>query len=110
MDEARSEYLESLKHNQLYLTSSIPVEVTGKRGNYVASWLEGGVEGEGTSVEAAIEDLREEIVKLYFELRGKAHNKKQEQKWHSLCYFVSEVNRSRRLPGEDDDNNGPIFG
>lgn len=111
MDEARSEYLESLKHKKVYLTSSIPVEVTGKRGNYVASWLEGSVEGEGASVEEAMNDLRKEIVDLYFSLRNRALDKKQEQQWQSLCYFIAEFNKGRRMPGEEDDGGtGPIFG
>ena len=66
-----SEYLSSLKSPELGLRSPLPLEITGSRGNFVATWLEGSIEGEGATREAAVEDCRLAVIDRFKELRSK---------------------------------------
>ena len=98
--------------------------------NFVATWAEGGVEGEGKTRDEAVDDCRAEIVKRYKHLRdrlakGARLMGRDEQQWQSMLHFIGEARRGaiyKPAPGEeyqtstagsspeDEDYKGPIFG
>ncbi len=119
----QSEYLETLEDTELHLDSPLPLELAGGGSNWVATWIETGIEGEGDSREAAIDDARKAILKRYRELEKKLKNSErlrveEEIAWVSMCHYIVNVGRGRVRPGEeftvgtsrDDDYKGPVFG
>lgn len=118
-----SYYLESLEDTELHLDSPLPMELSGGGQNWVASWLEGNLEGEGTSKENSIKDCRQIILTRYRDLekriRGSERLKTEDETvWISLCHYIINVSRGRLRPGEEFEANsytskdykGPIFG
>jgi len=116
-------YLEDLEDKELYLDSPLPLELSGGGQNWVASWMETGIEGEGKSREAAVNDARKQILKRYRSLEErlrKAERLKTEDEtaWVSMCHYIVNAARGRTRPGEefsvgsarDKDYKGPIFG
>lgn len=120
-----SEYLRTLGDSEIYLDAPLPLEITGSDGNYVASWLEGKIEGEGATRYAAVEDARTALVETYKRLRQKVRNGSnlqtlEDQQWTSMLHFVGEARsgmRYKTAPGEDyspgrdeEEYKGPFFG
>lgn len=119
MNKGRSVYLDKLKHAHLFLDSPLPLEITGSGENYVASWLETGIEGEGSTEELAIDDCRNEIINEYLKLQAAVANlsEKQELTWAAMSHYIGDARkRSNAKPhlGEeymaDDKDKGPVFG
>jgi hypothetical protein len=116
----KSEYLENLSYpgstNQvLALDSPLPLEVSGGSGNWVASWMETGIEGEGKSIAAAMEDCSKSIVERYHVLDKKRQDsvifrEEEERIWISMCHYIVHVARGRTRPGEEFLDKGPVFG
>jgi hypothetical protein len=119
----QSEYLESLEDKELHLDSPLPLELSGGGKNWVATWIETGIEGEGDSREACIEDARKAILKRYRALEKKLKNSErlkteEETIWVSMCHYIVDVGRGRVRQGEefafgssrDKDYKGPVFG
>lgn len=123
---SESVYLSKLLSPELFLASPIPLEITGSEGNYVATWSEGKVEGEGPTKDEAVDDCRQSLIDTFKGLRvrvGKsAHlSADEDRRWQGLLHFIGE-NRAGRAykpaPGEeyqsqasnDDDYKGPIYG
>jgi len=121
-----SVYLNKLGDSSLFLASPIPLEVSGSTGNYVATWVEGNVDGEGTTRDLAVDDCRLGLAEAFKALRTKvsgnaALNEDDQRKWDGLLHFIGE-NRGGRsykpAPGEDymthsadeDEYKGPIYG
>ena len=112
-----SEYLDSLQDPELYLDSPLPVELNGRTGNWVAFWMETGIEGEGISREDALEDFRKELLKQYRQVENKLKNsdplsEREETMWVSMCHYIGSTKSGTKLPGTEfnDPNSGPIFG
>lgn len=121
-----SVYLGKLLSQELFLASPIPLEITGSAGNYVASWTEGKVEGEGATKDAAVDDCRQSLIETFKSLRERvrksaAFSADEDRRWVGLLHYIGE-NRGGRAykpaPGEeyqvrasnDDDYKGPIYG
>lgn len=123
---SESVYLNKLKDRELFLSSPIPLEISGSTGNYVATWMEGPVEGEGRTRDLAVEDCRRAIITSFNALRGRvrksaAFSADQERQWAGLLHFIGEVRAGRIYkpgPGEEynvqsadeEEYKGPIFG
>jgi hypothetical protein len=118
-----SEYLEDLKDTELSLDSPLPIEISGGAKNWVATWMETGIEGEGKSRDAAIDDVRKAILKKYRDLEGRLKQSQRlktedETAWVSMCHYIVNISRGRQRPGEefsfgstgDKDYKGPVFG
>lgn len=118
-----SEYLESLEDTELHLDSPLPLEVSGGGQNWVATWIETGIEGEGKTREKAISDARVAILKKYRDLEkrlkaGDRVRSEEETMWLSMSHYIVNAVRGRTRPGEefqlgtsrDKDYKGPIFG
>lgn len=117
-----SEYLESLEDIELQLDSPLPLELSGGGRNWVATWIETNIEGEGTSKEAAVNDARKAILKKYRRLEKKLKTTtrlrpEEEKAWISMCHYIINVGRGRVRQGEEfdmsnshDKGKGPIFG
>tara|TARA_Y100000310_G_scaffold337181_1_gene423600 strand:+ start:335 stop:649 length:315 start_codon:yes stop_codon:yes gene_type:complete len=104
----------------------MPVEISGKAGNYVATWMEGRLEGDGKTEEAAVADLRDAIVEKFVSLRTRVINghsllPDQDQVWTSLLNYIVEVRDGKVIKTspsddynekskEDEDYKGPFFG
>jgi hypothetical protein len=123
---SESVYLNKLLNTELFLASPIPLEITGSQGNYVATWIEGNVEGEGTTKDSAVEDCRQALIAAFKSLRSRVRKSEalpaeEDRKWVGLLHFIGE-NRAGRAykpaPGEeylvmgsgDDEYKGPIYG
>ena len=117
-----SDYLDSLEEPDLYLDSPLPVELNGRPGNWVATWMETRIEGEGITREHALNDFRRELLVQYRRIDSllKANNPlsdDDESKWTSMCHYIGSVNSGTRMPGTEfaeppgsKDYKGPIFG
>jgi len=118
-----SVYLDSLNDPELYLDSPLPLEISGGSGNFVASWMETRIEGEGPTKDAAVDDVRRAILARYriIEKKLKAGERVRdpdETVWISMCHYVANVTRGRIRQGEeqqlqsptDPDYKGPVFG
>jgi len=112
-----SEYIDAIKDTELYLDSPLPVELNGRPGNWVATWMETGIEGEGKTRDLALEDFTKELIKEYKRIDALLKNsdplsEKDETTWVSLCHYVGTVRSGTRLPGTEfnDPDGGPIFG
>lgn len=112
-------YLDDLKDKDLHLDSPLPLELSGGAQNWVATWVETGIEGEGKSREAAVKDARRAILARYRALDEKLKASQrlkadEETTWVSLCHYVTDVSRGRVRQGEeiprDKDYKGPVFG
>jgi hypothetical protein len=116
-------YLDTLQDPELYLDSPLPLEVSGQTGNFVASWMETKIEGEGPTRDAAVDDARKQILTRYrvIEKKLKAGEKLREADetiWISMCHYIANISRGRIRPGEeyqmgspsDPDYKGPVFG
>ena len=123
---SESVYLSLLRSQELFLASPIPLELSGSTGNYVATWVEGKVEGEGSNKDAAVDDCRQSLIDTFKALRDRVSkgvnlSSEDDRKWAGLLRFIGE-NRAGRIykpaPGEDyvpgptaeDDYKGPIYG
>lgn len=122
---SESVYLSKLRSSELLLASPIPLEITGSEGNYVATWVEGKVEGEGKTRDDAVEDCRVALIDTFKALRdrlkGTGLSADEDRRWTGLLHFIHEVRAGtiyRPAPGEeylvegstDDDYKGPIYG
>lgn len=118
-----SEYLEDLQDAELSLDSPLPIELSGGDKNWVATWMETGIEGEGKSKDAAINDVRKQIIKKYRDLEGRLKaaqriKTEDETMWVSMSHYIVNISRGRQRPGEefsfgstrDKDYKGPVFG
>ena len=118
-----SYYLDSLQNPELYLDSPLPLEISGGAGNYVASWEETKIEGEGPTKDEAIEDARKAIIAKYKSieaklLKGERVRDPDETIWVSMCHYIASNTRGRVRQGEeqsiqstrDPNYKGPIFG
>ena len=117
-------YLEDLKDTELSLDAPLPIEVSGGGSNWVATWLETKIEGEGKSRDAALTDVRKAIIKQYKSLDKKLKESQRlreedEGVWVAMCHYIVNVSRGRLRPGEefspggdsrDEDYKGPVFG
>jgi len=116
-------YLEDLADKELHLDSPLPLELSGGGQNWVATWMETNIEGEGKSREAAVNDARKQILKRYRSLEEKLRKSERlktedETAWVSMCHYIVNSARGRTRPGEefsvgsprDKDYKGPVFG
>ncbi len=119
-------YIDTLSSPIVGLDSPMPVEISGKAGNYVATWMEGRLEGDGKTEEAAVADLRDAIVEKFVSLRTRVINghsllPEQDQVWTSLLNYIVEVRDGKVIKTspsddynekskEDEDYKGPFFG
>ncbi len=119
-------YIDTLSSPIVGLDSPMPVEISGKAGNYVATWMEGRLEGDGKTEEAAVADLRDAIVEKFVSLRTRVINghsllPDQDQVWTSLLNYIVEVRDGKVIKTspsddynekskEDEDYKGPFFG
>jgi len=121
--------LESLKHNELYLKIPISLDISGSKGNWLAMWedtatMDVRVEGEGRTVDEALEDCREDFIRRYLELRekiasGARMSADEERTWLGLCHYIRDVKSPELMPGEEFsyfegegviDHKGPFMG
>lgn len=120
---SESIYLDSLESPKLHLSSPLPLEISGGNGNFVASWMETKIEGEGATRELAVDDVRKEILKTYDIIEAKYLNDErvrgdEESVWMAMCHYISSIARGKVRPGEegavrsprDPDYKGPVFG
>lgn len=118
-----SEYLETLNDPELHLDSPLPLEISGGGQNWVATWMETGIEGEGKSRDQAIRDACKAILAKYRKLEKQLKNAdrlrpEEETLWVSMSHYIVNVGRGRARPGEefsvttprDKDYKGPVFG
>ena len=116
-------YLEKLTDPSLYLDAPLPVEISGGPGNYVATWMETKIEGEGKTKEAAVADVTKAILERYRVIEKKYMDGErvataEESVWIALTHYIADARRGRIRPGEegsmrnptDPDYKGPIFG
>jgi len=121
--------LESLNSPTLYLDSPISLEVSGNPGNWIALWEETDsmdirVEGEGKTVEEALDDCRKSLLDRYEFLKKKIVSNfnlspDEERTWLGMCHYIATVDKGKLRPGEEfteytqgkgDDYKGPIYG
>lgn len=118
---SESVYLHSLNNPKFGLLSPMPLEITGKPENYVATWLQGKIEGEGPTRDEAVEDCRQAIIAKFKELKlrvAKGLSNNDDRLWHGLLHYIAEPGRRAMAPGEDyttsspadEDYKGPFFG